>query len=308
MKTRWLVMLVVASAVVALCGCATPVSDPAAAGGGNATVLMHVGVSDPHAPRNLPLSVQLEFIDMTTGERLDQAQQAAASTGAAVRDAHLRIDLPPGRYSLVRIHANLGAPSDGLQMGAIVGAPFEVKRHEVAFIGRAKLVVRQAAAGSRGPSGSHQLHVQYDADSARENDLGAWRAAWPDLKLSSVRTVELDRFEVVEARVHEPPAPPAPAPSLTAHGVANAAVTAQLPMPLRRHYQRFLRLQRPRAMAVGPAGQAGVSTGTAGAVERALSLCQASTGPEVPCTLLAVDNTLLADPSRLATSAQAGGR
>jgi hypothetical protein len=53
-----------------------------------------------------------------------------------------------------------------------------------------------------------------------------------------VRAVGLDRFEVIETRVLEPAPPPAAAvaPSLTAHGVADATATAKLPVPLRKHY------------------------------------------------------------------------
>lgn len=280
------------------CATSVPLGKSAPAPSLKGTVLLHVTVSDPGAPTNLPLQVGIELMDLATGEPLQHVAEALPAGRSKARSVRLHLQLPAGGYSLARIVARLGAQSDGLMLSALAEAPFEVKAGQVGDLGRLHLAVHTLKA--QGPR--HQLSVQWLRDPGYAAEAAAWQHGWPALKQARVQPIAFKGFDLVHAQVHgsetvaalplEPPA------SLRAFGVANAAAAVQWPEALRGHYTRFLKLPHPRALAIGTQGHAAVSSGTNGAVDKALAQCQAQAAA-ARCTLVAVDGTLLVDPATL---------
>ena len=328
----------VAGAALVLSACSTP---PQAQRDTWGTVLVEVDVIDPGAPRNLPITLEIESQTLASGEPARYMCPGGMPERGKTPRILCQMDLPRGTNSINQIVARYGEVRDGLAMSADMKATFNVVPARYAYLGRLQLRVQPAH-----HAGKDQLAVCFGSKSEAELAASDWARSWPGIDKSRVLPASFDEFIVTQSSADagrgavgmrtaahmvpvrhadesagHPNTLPVPGletsglslianssgtgsagPTLSAFSAVNVGTAPMFPASVRSQYLRFLNQPRPRALSVSRSAMLGFSASGAGAVERALSSCNVRKSvPTDDCVLVAVDDTLLLDPQSLWT-------
>jgi hypothetical protein len=264
-----------------LAGCAS-MADKKALTGELSGALLVVRLADR---LESPAALTVEVALLREGGATSFTARRQQSVPGRYADYLLALALPPQRYVLTGIRDADTAAAEPASLQVSVTVPFEVKPGAPMYLGR--LVLAPASAG--GPAIEAQDH--YDEDTLLfRSAVAALRGATIDRNVIANGVLS---SATTSAATPSAPRPGAPtARQLTAEVIGPDA-DAQFTRAARDAFAKFLRLQAPRAFAIGNADARfyAYSMGT-GAVERAMRDC-ARQAPGRSCRLFAVDDTIL---------------
>lgn len=293
-----------------LAACAVAPKEKAEAAAAKFAVLAMVEVRNEQNAAVLPARLVMQ-VEAEDGRRLDplvlDAQTRLPGVDASFA---LRMELPAGRYRIVRIAGTTAKSGRGAQFDIDTRITFEAGARPVAYLGNLQVMARPrgpqdppmasplAAADAVLPGFADATAVLAVSDRLMDDWPGLVQA-WPALRGQTLETqlaqVQPSSGAVVQAAQtaqREKAAPQAPVSGRMADPVRLSVDDGRaLPPAARAAFARFIGMRLPRAMALSGKGAVTLASG-ADAVTSALARCRRQAGKS-GCRLVAVDDTLL---------------